>query len=40
LGYLDLREGPEETFLETYRRMGPDPFKELLYPAEGTRDAA
>ena len=28
--YLDLREG-EETFLDTYRRAGMDPFKERVY---------
>lgn len=31
-GYLELREGPEETFLETYRRLGLAPFKAYLYP--------
>ncbi|MEL6886805.1 MAG: nitrite/sulfite reductase [Pseudomonadota bacterium] len=30
--YLDLRTGPEETFLETYRRTGMSPFKSALYP--------
>ncbi|TMV08856.1 nitrite/sulfite reductase [Ruegeria sediminis] len=30
--YLDLREGPEETFLQTYRRVGMAPFKAALYP--------
>lgn len=29
--YLDLREAPEETFLETYRRVGMAPFKAVLY---------
>lgn len=29
--YLDLRESPEETFLETYRRIGDDPFRDRLY---------
>ncbi|NDV01908.1 nitrite/sulfite reductase [Pseudoroseicyclus tamaricis] len=38
LGYLDVREGPEETFLQAYRRLGPDPFKAALYP--DTKDAA
>jgi len=38
--YLALREGPEETFLQAYRRVGLPPFKAALYPAEGTRDAA
>ena len=30
--YIDLR-APSETFLETYRRLGPAPFKERLYGA-------
>ena len=38
--YLALRETPEETFLETYRRLGLAPFKAALYPVEGARDAA
>lgn len=38
--YLDLRHGPEETFLDAYRRLGLAPFKAALYPAEGARDAA
>ncbi len=29
--YLDLREGKRETFLQTYRRVGMEPFKEALY---------
>ena len=29
--YLKLRRGPEERFLDAYRRVGPDPFKETLY---------
>ena len=37
--YLDLREGPEETFIETYRRTGLAPFKTALYP-EARADAA
>ncbi len=32
--YLELREGDEETFLETYRRIGADPFKDALYSNE------
>ena len=32
--YLDLREAPEETFLQTYRRLGMAPFKAALYPQE------
>ena len=31
--YLGLRNGKEETFLEAYRRVGEDPFKEALYGA-------
>jgi sulfite reductase (NADPH) hemoprotein beta-component len=38
--YLELRSGPEETFLAAYRRLGLAPFKAALYPAEGARDAA
>ncbi len=34
LGYLDLRESPEETFLAAYRRLGPAPFKAVLYPEQ------
>jgi len=29
--YLSLRETPRETFLQTYRRVGMEPFKEALY---------
>ncbi len=29
--YLQLRSGKDEIFLETYRRLGPAPFKEALY---------
>ncbi|MDA7427050.1 nitrite/sulfite reductase [Primorskyibacter aestuariivivens] len=32
LGYLDLRASADETFLQAYRRLGPAPFKALLYP--------
>jgi sulfite reductase (NADPH) hemoprotein beta-component len=38
--YLDQREGPGETFLEVYRRTGPEPFKAALYPTEVQSDAA
>ncbi|MBX3273250.1 MAG: nitrite/sulfite reductase [Sandaracinaceae bacterium] len=31
LAYLAHRAGPEETFLEAYRRLGPAPFKEAVY---------
>ena len=29
--YLAERESDEETFLEAYRRLGSEPFKEALY---------
>ena len=38
--YLTLRQSPHETFLETFRRTGMDPFKAALYPDEGAQDAA
>ncbi len=38
--YLSLRESPDETFLDAYRRLGLAPFKAALYPEEGTKDAA
>ena len=31
LAYLALRQGPEETFIEAYRRLGMAPFKAALY---------
>ncbi|EYD72370.1 nitrite/sulfite reductase [Limimaricola hongkongensis] len=37
LGYLDLRAGPEETFLDAYRRLGPAPFKSVLYPEQAAK---
>jgi sulfite reductase (NADPH) hemoprotein beta-component len=37
--YLDLRDTREETFLDTYRRLGAEPFKAALYP-EARADAA
>lgn len=33
--YLDLRLDPEERFIDAYKRLGMDPFKAALYPAEG-----
>lgn len=30
--YLAIRSGEDETFLETYRRLGMEPFKSALYP--------
>ncbi|PZQ99963.1 MAG: sulfite reductase [Cereibacter sphaeroides] len=38
--YLSVRETPEETFLETFRRTGMAPFKAALYSEEGAQDAA
>ena len=38
--YLEVREAPEETFIEVYRRLGQAPFKAALYPETVTRDAA
>ena len=38
LGYLELRENPEETFLQAYNRLGMAPFKAALYP--DTQDKA
>jgi len=38
--YLEVRTSPDETFLETYRRTGIDPFKAALYGEEGEKDAA
>jgi len=37
--YLDIRESREETFLETFRRTGPAPFKAALYPEKELADA-
>ena len=31
--YLDLRETPEERFIDAYRRLGMAPFKAALYQA-------
>ncbi|MEL7277766.1 MAG: nitrite/sulfite reductase [Pseudomonadota bacterium] len=38
--YLDLRHGPEETFLAAYTRLGMAPFKAALYEAEERAHAA
>ncbi|MGB3244393.1 MAG: nitrite/sulfite reductase [Sulfitobacter sp.] len=41
LAYLELRHEPAETFLQTYRRLGLEPFKSALYPEkEAQADAA
>ncbi|MDG2303330.1 MAG: nitrite/sulfite reductase [Candidatus Binatia bacterium] len=29
--YVDLRESPDEAFLQTYRRVGEEPFRDTLY---------
>ncbi len=39
-GYLGLRSDADETFLQTYRRLGMEPFKAILYPAEEKANAA
>jgi sulfite reductase (NADPH) hemoprotein beta-component len=31
--YLDVRSNPEERFIDTYRRVGAEPFKESVYAA-------
>jgi len=38
--YLGLRLEPSETFLQAFRRVGMEPFKQALYEAEGEKDAA
>ena len=38
--YLDLRLEPAETFLQTFRRVGMEPFKAALYETERAQDAA
>ncbi|MDJ0994306.1 MAG: nitrite/sulfite reductase [Dinoroseobacter sp.] len=38
--YLDVRDSSEETFLETYRRLGMAPFKAALYPEAAEKHAA
>ncbi|MEO1292135.1 MAG: nitrite/sulfite reductase [Pseudomonadota bacterium] len=37
--YLQHRTGPEELFIDTYRRVGPEPFKAAIYE-EALSDAA
>jgi sulfite reductase (NADPH) hemoprotein beta-component len=37
--YMSLRTEPAETFLQAYKRLGPDPFKAALYDDE-VQDAA
>jgi len=38
--YLALRQSPEETFLDAFRRVGVGPFKTALYGDAEARDAA
>ncbi|MCG7574283.1 nitrite/sulfite reductase [Phaeobacter sp. CNT1-3] len=38
--YLAQREDENETFLDAYRRLGPDPFKAALYPEAAKKNAA
>jgi sulfite reductase (NADPH) hemoprotein beta-component len=38
--YLTLRDGGDEPFITTYRRLGLGPFKAALYPQEGAQDVA
>ena len=40
LGYLDLRQDAQETFIEAYRRLGAAPFKAVLYPEGRVKNAA
>ena len=37
--YLKLRTSADETFLQTYRRLGAEPFKAALYPQETSHAA-
>ena len=39
LAYLDLRDDADETFLQTYRRVGMGPFKSALYEQEAAHAA-
>lgn len=32
--YMEIREGKDDTFLDVYRRVGADPFKDALYPEQ------
>ncbi|MGR3343736.1 MAG: nitrite/sulfite reductase [Paracoccaceae bacterium] len=38
--YLDIRQNPDETFLQTFRRLGSEPFKAALYPKQDQAHAA
>jgi sulfite reductase (NADPH) hemoprotein beta-component len=39
-GYVELRQSPDETFLDAYRRLGLEPFKAVLYPDTQREKAA
>ena len=39
-GYIGIRQDAEETFLQAYRRLGPAPFKDILYPEKAEKNAA
>ena len=39
-GYLGLRRDADETFFQAYRRLGKQPFKSILYPAQDKANAA
>ena len=39
-GYLDIRADADETFLQTYRRLGAAPYKDILYPEKAEKNAA
>jgi len=40
LGYLDIRRDADETFLQAYKRLGAQPFKDILYPEKAEKNAA
>jgi sulfite reductase (NADPH) hemoprotein beta-component len=40
LGYLDIRSDADETFIQAYRRLGAQPFKDILYPEKAAQNAA
>ena len=31
--YIGLRQSDDESFIDAYRRVGPQPFKDALYPS-------
>ncbi|MFT5067742.1 MAG: sulfite reductase (NADPH) hemoprotein beta-component [Yoonia sp.] len=40
IGYLNLRDNADETFLAAYRRLGAEPFVAILYPEKAAKNAA